>query len=201
MTEVDSTEKTEKPKGLLARLGSDLVLGFLVAFLSILTALAAYQGSIADSQESDLNVEGQKQLTEANSFYLEANQFVIYDFNMYDGWYIADDPEIADYFFANFSEELTASIDRSEGPFDDQYYDSMYAGADDLYDEALNYFDQAQAAGERAIQMQLVVLVFAVGLALAAYASLIQSEKRIRAVFAIASMLALVMGLVSYMMA
>ena len=73
MTEIASPEKTEKPKGLLARLGSDLVLGFLVAFLSILTALAAYQGSIADSQESDLNVEGQKQLTEANSFYLEAN--------------------------------------------------------------------------------------------------------------------------------
>ena len=49
--------------------------------------------------------------------------------------------------------------------------------------------------------MQLVVLVFAVGLALAAYSSLIESGKRIRAVFAIASMLALAMGLVSYIMA
>ena len=200
MTEIASPEKTEKPKGLLVRLGSDLVLGFLVAFLSVLTALAAYQGSIADSQESDYNVEGQKQLTEANSFYLEANQFVLYDYTMYDGWYVADDPEVQDYFFGNFSIELTDSMDRAEGPFDDQYYDEMYAEADGLYDEASNYFDQAQAAGERAIQMQLVVLVFAVGLALAAYSSLIESGKRIRAVFAIASMLALAMGLVSYIM-
>jgi hypothetical protein len=201
MTEITSTEKAEKPKGLLARLGSDLILGFLVAFLSILTALAAYQGSIADSQESDLNVEGQKQLTEANSFYLEANQFVIYDYNLYDGWYTTDDLEDADYFYDNFSDELFASMDRAEGPFDDQYYDEMYAYADSLYDEALDYFDQAQAAGERAIQMQLVVLVFAVGLALAAYASLVETGKRIRAVFAVASMLALIMGLVNYMAA
>ena len=201
MSEIVFPEKTEKPKGLLSRLGSDLVLGFLVAFLSVLTALAAYQGSIADSQESDLNVEGQKQLTEANSFYLEANQFVLYDYTMYDGWYVADDPEIADYFFGNFSTELTDSMDRKEGPFDDQYYDEMYADADGLYEEAVNYFDQAQAAGERAIQMQLIVLVFAVGLALAAYASLIQTEKFIRVVFATASILALFMGLVSYMAA
>ena len=156
MTEIDPTMK---PKGLLARLGSDLVLGFLVAILSILTALAAYQGSISDSQESDLNVDGQKQLTEANSYYLEANQFVIYDYNMYDGWYIAEDQDVADYFYANFSEELTASLDRTDGPFDTEYYDSMYADADGLYDEALNYFDQAQAAGERAIQMQLVLFL------------------------------------------
>lgn len=198
MTEIDPVVK---PKGLLAKLGSDLMLGFLVAFLSVLTALAAYQGSIADSQESDLNVAGQKQLTEANSFYLETNQFVLYDYNMYDGWYVTEDPDIADYFYANFSEELIASMDRSEGPFDDEYYDSMYADADSLYDEALDYFDQAQAAGERAIQMQLVVLIFAVGLALAAYASLIKPEKRIRAVFAIASTLAFIMGLISYMIA
>ncbi len=198
MTETDPTVKS---KGLLARLGSDLILGFLVAFLSVLTALAAYRGSIADSQESDLNVAGQKQLTEANSIYLEANQFVLYDYNLYDGWYITDDPEIVDYFFGNFSIELTDSMNRAEGPFDDQYYDEMYADADGLYDEAVDYFDQAQAAGERAIRMQLMVLVFAVGLALAAYASLIHSGKRIRAVFAIASMLALAMGLISYMAA
>ena len=198
MTENESTGKS---KGIFAKLGSDLVLGFLVAFLSALTALAAYQGSIADSRESDLNVEGQKQLTEANSFYLEANQFVIYDYTMFDGWYVAEDPEIADYFHSNFSEELTISMERSEGPFDEAYYNSMYAEAESLYDEAVSYFDQAQVAGERAIQMQLAVLVFAVGLALAAYASLIQPEKRIRFVFAIASILALFIGLFSFLMA
>lgn len=191
----------ETPKKRTSFLGSDLILGFLVAFLSILTALAAYQGAIADSQESDLNVEGQKQLTEANSYYLETNQFVLYDYNMYDGWYVASDQDVADYFYANFSDELLSSMDRTDGPFDDAYYNNMYADADSLYDDAISYFDQAQAAGDRAIQMQLIVLIFAVGLALAAYASLIKPEKRIRSLFAIASILALIMGLVSYMMA
>lgn len=191
----------ETPKKRTSFLGSDLILGFLVAFLSILTALAAYQGAIADSQESDLNVEGQKQLTEANSYYLETNQFVLYDYNMYDGWYVASDQDVADYFYANFSDELLSSMDRTDGPFDDAYYNNMYADADSLYDDAISYFDQAQAAGDRAIQMQLIVLIFAVGLALAAYASLIKPEKRIRSLFAIASILALILGLVSYIMA
>lgn len=195
MTESASTQRNEKPTGCLVWLGYDLILGFLVAFLSVLTALAAYLGATADSKESDLNVEGQKQLTEANSYYLEANQFVLYDYTMYDGWYVADDPDIADYFFGNFSIELTDSMDRPEGPFDDQYYDEMYGDADGLYDEALDYFDQAQAAGERAIRMQLLVLIFAVGLALAAYASLLQHGNLIRVVFTFASMLALFLGL------
>jgi hypothetical protein len=114
---------------------------------------------------------------------------------MYDGWYVSDDPDTADYFFGNFSIELTDSMDRPDGPFDDQYYDEMYADADGLYDEAIAYFDQAQAAGERAIRMQLLVLIFAVGLALAAYASLLQLGNLIRVVFTFASMLALFLGL------
>lgn len=194
------TAPTTTPKGILAKLSSDTLLSVLVALLSVLTALAAYQGSIADSQEGDFNVEGQKQLTEANALYLESNQFVIYDFTMYDGWYVNDgvNQENAEYYYTSFSEELSASIERPDGPFDDLYYEGMYADAESLYDEALGYFDQAQAAGDRANQMQLVVLVFAVGLALSAYASLMQPEKMIRGVFAASGFLALVMGLLSY---
>ena len=119
---------------------------------------------------------------------------------MFDGWYINEgvNQENADYYYASFSEELSASMDRPDGPFDEEYYGSMYAAADSLYDEALAYFDQAQTAGNRANQMQLVVLLFAVGLALSAYASLMQPEKNIRGVFTASAILALVIGLVSY---
>jgi hypothetical protein len=189
-----------KMQTFLRRLSSEAVLGTLVALLSVLVALAAYQGSLSDSQESDKNVEGQKQLTEANAMYLETNQFVIYDFTMYDGWYVNQDtnPDIAEYYQGSYSDNLISSIDRPDGPFDSQYYQEMYADADSTYNEAQTYFDEAQAAGDRANKMQLVVLVFAVGLALAAYGSLMAPEKAIRAVFTIGSIAALIAGLISY---
>ena len=147
-----------------------------------------------------MNVEGQKQLTEANSLYLEANQFVIYDYTMYDGWYINEgkDDGIAQYYIDSFSEELTANIDRGTDLFDDQYYDEMYAEAESTYDEAMTSFDQAQEAGDRADNLQGVVVIFAVGLALAAYGSMMAPEKMIRIVFTLASIAGLIVGLISY---
>ncbi len=180
--------------------GNELVLGALVVLLSVLTGLAAYQGSLSDSRESDLNVEGQKQLTDSNSTYLETNQFVIYDFTMYDGWYTSTgvNDENAQYYRDNFSDSLNASMERAEGPFDEAYYTEMYADASSQYDEAIANFELAQEAGDRADKLQLVVLVFAIGLALAAYGSLLAEESPLRVIFAFASVLALIFGLVSF---
>ncbi len=179
---------------------SELFLGILVAGLSVLIAAAAYQSSLFDSKESDLNVEGQKQLTESNSLYLEANQFVIYDYQMYDGWYINDgtNDDLAEYYMASFSENLAASMDREEGPFDDQYYTEMYTDAETSYDESMTAFDDANTAGNKADQLQLVVLIFAVGLALAAYGSMLGDESKIRFFFSVLSCVALIFGLVIY---
>ncbi len=179
---------------------SELWLGALVALLSVLVALAAYQSGLADSKEGDLNVEGQKQLTDSNGYYLEANQYIIYDYTMYDGWYVNEgkDDDAAEYYLANFSEALTANIDRGEDLFDEQYYEEMYADANATYDEAVTNFDEAQKAGDRADKLQLVVLIFAVGLALAAYGSLLDAESRLRLLFSIGSVVALAFGLVIY---
>lgn len=179
---------------------SEWVLGILVAFLSILIAAAAYQSSLFDSKESDMNVEGQKQLTESNSLYLEANQFVIYDYQMYDGWYINDgaNDELAQYYMDSFSENLSASMDREEGPFDDQYYTEMYTDAETTYDASMTAFDDANTAGNKADSLQLVVLIFAVGLALAAYGSMLDEEKKLRFFFALLSVVALAFGAVIY---
>ncbi|HNT25892.1 MAG TPA: hypothetical protein PKM21_16100 [Anaerolineales bacterium] len=179
---------------------SELWLGSLVALLSVLVALAAYQSGVSDSKEGDLNVEGQKQLTDSNGYYLEANQYIIYDYTMYDGWYVNEgkDDDAAEYYLANFSEALTANIDRGEDLFDEQYYEEMYADANATYDEAVTNFDEAQKAGDRADKLQLVVLIFAVGLALAAYGSLLDAESRLRLLFSIGSVVALAFGLVIY---
>ena len=179
---------------------SEWVLGILVAMLSVLIAAAAYQSSLFDSKESDFNVEGQKQLTESNSLYLEANQFVIYDYQMYDGWYINDgtSAELAEYYMASFSENLTASMEREEGPFDDQYYTEMYEDASATYDVAMTAFDDANTAGNKADSLQLVVLIYAVGLALAAYGSMLGEEANLRKFFGILSVVALVFGTIVY---
>ncbi len=179
---------------------SEWVLGILVALLSVLIAAAAYQSSLFDSKESDLNVEGQKQLTESNSLYLEANQFVIYDYQMYDGWYINDgtNDDLAVYYQDSFSENLTASMEREEGPFDDAYYTEMYADAEATYEESMTAFDDANTAGNKADQLQLVVLIFAVGLALAAYGSMLGEEAKLRFFFGLLSVVALVFGAVLY---
>ncbi len=181
---------------------SEWVLGILVAALSVLIAAAAYQSSLFDSKESDFNVEGQKQLTESNSLYLEANQFVIYDYQMYDGWYINDgtSAELADYYMASFSENLSASMEREEGPFDDQYYTEMYADAESTYEVAMTAFDDANTAGNKADSLQLVVLIYAVGLALAAYGSMLAEEANLRKFFGILSVVALIFGTVVYIM-
>ncbi len=176
------------------------MLGVLVAVLSVLIAAAAYQSSLFDSKESDLNVEGQKQLTESNSLYLEANQFVIYDYQMYDGWYINDgtNADLADYYMASFSENLSASMEREEGPFDDQYYTEMYTDAETTYDESMTAFDEANTAGNKADSLQLAVLIFAVGLALSAYGSILGDESKVRFFFAVLSVVSLVFGIVIY---
>lgn len=40
-------------------LGSELILGSLIAILSVFTALSGYQGSMADSEQTTSNVQGQ----------------------------------------------------------------------------------------------------------------------------------------------
>lgn len=179
---------------------SEWVLGILVALLSVLIAAAAYQSSLFDSKESDFNVEGQKQLTESNSLYLEANQFVIYDYQMYDGWYINDgtNADLAEYYQAAFSENLTTSMDRPDGPFDDQYYTENYADAESTYDEAMTAFDDANTAGNKADSLQLAVLIYAVGLALAAYGSMLPETGNMRKFFGLLSVLGLIFGSLVY---
>jgi len=179
---------------------SEWVLGILVAMLSVLIAAAAYQSSLFDSKESDFNVEGQKQLTESNSLYLEANQFVIYDYQMYDGWYLNDgtNDDLAQYYLDSFSENLAASMERDGGPFDDQYYTDNYADAESTYEVAMTAYDDANTAGNKADSLQLAVLIYAVGLALAAYGSMLPETANLRKFFGMLSVVGLIFGTVVY---
>jgi len=177
-----------KPSFRFQKLGSNLFLGFLVTALSVFTAATNYITYQVNGTASGYDTEGARLLANSNTEYVRATQFIILDYDMYDGYYIQQgvDNFAAEYYQSNFSTELQASYDR-EDAFDDQYYDEMYAYSDDLFDQAFEQFDLANAASEREAAFQLAMLLAAVGLAFAAYASLLDEKNRMRPLFALMS--------------
>ena len=194
------TVASEKPDR-IKWLGSNLTLGLLVTVMSIFTAVANYATYVVGGNASGYEAEGDRLLSNANTSYISASQFVIVDYTMYDNYYTNVDvnDDVADYYKSLFSNPLNASLDRT--PFDQQYFDEMYADADAQFDEAFAKFDLANAASEREAAYQLAMLVAAVGLAFAAYASLLDEANRLRRVFALMSLLMMVLSIGQFVLA
>jgi len=181
-------------------LSSEFILGSLVAILSVFAAFSGYQSSMADSDQIKFNVQGQQMLTDANAEYLTANQMIVYDYTMYDGWYTTEDDEKAEYYQFNFSQELQSAIDiNPEEPFGDAYYEAMYVEPQSMFDEADRLFQLAEEYNERGDALQLILLVSALGLAFAAWASLHKEDSLVRLVFAILSIIVLIYSIILYL--
>lgn len=184
----------------LRMFGSEMVLGSLVVILSVLTALASYQGSIADSKQNEHEIKAMQELNDGNAEYLSANQFIVYDFSMYDGWYTTDDEEKAAYYEESYSQELQDSIvNNPDDIFGEDYYNAMYAEANAYWEESDADFETAGAWDNRGDGLQLVVLIMALGLAFAAWASLLKEENNMRMVFSVLAIIMLVYGLITYL--
>lgn len=182
--------------------GKELVLGTLIAILSVFTAYASWQGSIADSQQNANEVLGMQSLNDGNAEYLSANQFIVYDYTMYDGWYTTDDDAKAEYYESSYSDELIAAIEANpDDPFNDDYYNAMYASADALWEESDAAFELAGQYDNRGDGLQLVILFTALGLAFSAWASLLKEESNLRPLFGFAAAIMLIIGLVAYLAA
>lgn len=180
---------------------NEIFLGTMIAILSVFTAFASYQGAMADSEQNKYEILGMQQLNDGNAEYLRANQDITQDYNYFDNWYLNVDerPEIASYYEENFSEALTAAFERDQGVWDDDYYNEMYADATSLWDESDTNFDLAAQYDERGDQLQLVMLITALGLAFVAWASLLGAESNMRVFFAILGAIALVAGIITYL--
>ncbi len=165
-----------------------------------MTALVSWQGSIADSKQNENEILGMKKLNDGNAEYLSANQFIVYDYNLYDSWYVNDDETKAAYFEENYSDQLVASIEANpDDPFNDEYYSAMYATADELFNEADASFETASQWDNRGDDLQLAMLLMALGLAFAAWGSLLKEESNLRILFALASFIVLVVGVLNYL--
>lgn len=190
-------------KKIFGFLGNEFVLGTLISLLSIFTAIASYQGALADGKQNDYEIQGMKSLNDGNVLYLESNQIWIQDDGNYDNWYINRDfdPEIAAYYEGNFTELLAGAIERNgadEYPIDDQYIDELYADANELFDESDASFETANDWNGRGDHLQLVLTIMAIGLAFAAWGSLMKEESNLRVFFSLLAIITLVIGLIYY---
>ena len=180
-------------------LGNEIVLGTLIAILSVFTAVTSYQGSIADSKQNESEVKAMQSLNDGNAEYLTANQFIVYDYTMYDGWYTADTADKEEYYQASYSEELQNALAADpENPFSEVYYEAMYSSANEFWTVSDEAFEKAGQWDNRGDGLQLVMLLMALGLAFAAWASLLKEESNMRSLFAVLAVVTMVVGLWFY---
>jgi hypothetical protein len=180
---------------------NEVFLGTMIALLSVFTAVASYQGAMADSEQNKFEILGMQKLNDGNAEYLRANQDVTQDYNYFDNWYLNVDqrPEIAEYYQSNYSEQLLAAIKRNpDVVWDDQYYTDMHAEAAGLWDESDTNFEIGAQWDERGDQLQLVMLIMALGLALSAWASLLHAESKMRLLFSIFGLITFIVGIYIY---
>ena len=181
-------------------LGNEILLGTLIALLSVFTAVASWQGSIADSKQSEHELKAMQDLNDGNAEYLSANQFIVYDFSMYDGWFTTDSEDKAAYYEASYSEALQNAIAADpENPFSDEYYDTMRAPAYEYWESFESNSEVAGQWNNRGDGLQLVMLIMALGLAFAAWASLLKEESNMRLFFSALATITLIAGVISYL--
>lgn len=180
-------------------LSNEVFLGTLIALLSVFTAVASYQGAMADSEQNKYEILGMQFLNDGNAEYLTTNQLISQDYSYFDNWYLNVDerPEIAEYYEGDFSPALQAAIAR-DSVWDEAYYEEMYEYPNSLFDESDTNFEIGSQWDERGDQLQLVMLIMALGLALAAWGSLLPAESNMRKAFAFFGLLALLAGLITY---
>ena len=102
-------------------LGSEIVLGTLIAVLSVGVAYGSYQGSMADSDQNKNEIEGMKSLNDGNTVFLTANQTLTQDYAYYDSWYtnLDTNPDLSAYYLDLMSDNLATlaqkdSMDQTE---------------------------------------------------------------------------------------
>lgn len=183
-------------------LSNEIVLGTLVAVLSVFTAVASWQGSVADGKQNEFEILAMASLNDGNAEYLRANQDITQDYNYFDNWYLNLDerPDVAEYYEGSFSQALTDAIARDpETVWDEQYYSDVYADANGYFDDSDANFETAGAWNERGDGLQLVLMIMALGLAFAAWASLLKEESNMRIMFALFAVVTLAIGVITYL--
>ena len=186
----------------LKLLGHEILLGSLIAILSALTAWSSYQGALADGEQNNAEILGMQALNDGNTEYLRSNQDISQDYNYYDNWYLneTERPDVAEYYQSSFSQQLQDAIARDPNTvWDDQYYEEMYAESTTYFDASETYFKLGSDWNARGDALQLVMAIMALGVAFAAWASLLKEENNLRLVFSLLAIIMFVYGTTIYL--
>ena len=192
MAEIEEIEETS------SWILSDWFLGVLVVILSAATAFAAFQSTMTGIEGDDLDNDSQKALLLATTSFLTANTEFMEDLQTYDSFKLLSDQNSGEgaEFLKRASPALIAGLERPEGPFDEIYEASLYNDALELFKHVEKIEEEANLADDALRINELAGLIFAVGLASTAWASLVGPRRRIRQIFVIVALICLVGGIV-----
>lgn len=171
------------------------LLAALVTIYGILMALVISAASRAEGLYYDNVFTAQAQLNDASELSIEAQIGILHDLlvlqQMQVHEFSGSDPEIVAFFYDYMSDEARASLERSGG-IDDIYAETVYLAHNVERENAMRSFDLAGAWSERASLYEVFTTVLAVGLAFAAWASLVEREGAIRWMFTVIAALILI---------
>ncbi len=197
----------------------ELVIAILLGITAVITAWAAWQGSLYDSTQAKYYTLGNATLADGNARWNEASQTLAQDMNTWnqisalqvdldyaDSRGDTDTAEAAKYkldlLMYGVSDELTAAITWANAqenyatPFEkDGVIDSYYADASAVMDEGYAQIEQGNAANNWADKLGLVSVILAVVLFMLGIVGVFQ-DKRTKLIIASVSVTALIFGVV-----
>ncbi len=197
----------------------ELVIAILLGITAVITAWAAWQGSLYDSTQAKYYTLGNATLADGNARWNEASQTLAQDMNTWnqisalqvDLDYAnfrgdTDTAEAAQYkldmLMYGVSDELTAAIEWANAqenyatPFEkDGVIDSYYTDASAVMDEGYAQIDQGDQANNWADKLGLVSVILAVVLFMLGIVGVFQ-DKRTKLIIASVSVAALIFGVV-----
>lgn len=169
-------------------------LAAIVAIYGILTALALLSASQAGGLYYDNVFIAQAHLNDASELAVGALVEIVHDLSVLEQIRVHElsgsDPEIIKFLYGQLSAGAQASLERS-GELDETYAAELNLAPDTEREKAEKSFDLAVAWSERAGTYETLAAVLAVGLAFAAWASLMERAGTIRWMFALVAALIL----------
>ncbi|MCP4423733.1 MAG: hypothetical protein GY803_04490 [Chloroflexi bacterium] len=140
-------------------------------------------------------------LMAADTGILDVSQLVLLDIISYDNYYASTNLEAADNYYASFSAALIENLDDPDREilFDDIYDEQMFGFSKTCVAESDVLFELGQEVGGVADRYQLVMFIFAIGLAMAAWASLLSETGKTRIAFVFFALVMLAYGSLLYL--
>jgi hypothetical protein len=194
--DVDGSPKTWKGR-VEALMDSRLMLGALIAVLTVASAWVAYRSTSAALDSSTQDFYAAKEMQRASLLGLDGNAGYMIDLVAYNRYNELKEraPDLAEEVLNRGSPELLAGMDRPGGPFDEVYESARYGEARAALDRAQALYDQADRASLEAERFALGTAILSIGLGATAWAALLHKHSLLRLVFALLAVASVVAAL------